>query len=672
MCPALFLFLWGDIMWHVRPVIVAMALTITVATSSTIVCAQAIPASSGQTIPAENILDIEPDAKVDEQLFMVRRLEFLHAALPTSLEDQKQITVQLASLRHELVRGEEYAKTKRMDDLLITMYSDSIRLADEYAELLTDLGVLDRELYRKAVQQTANDITDSGVGGFVLGAGMAVSNIAPPVAAVVLVGWAVKKSVDVYLKEKRIENERKVAIERRMTQFLTARSRILARTEIQAGVLAEKFHWAPNEVGFDQDENEARRIRVAVEGKDYDFLLRYAEMLKLARPRDPFVHAASGELWAFLAAAKIDDGNDGAAIRMRTAAIGDYRRGAELVPAGKIHDQLRAGYLASAAENASLLLYHSQKRDELPLTLVNTAFKYLPRDPDGRLTHIKAFALARNGRYDDASTLIEKYGAIIGRDAQFHYDFACILSMAGNNDDAITHLKTAWEKGNRNVRGIKKDRDLAGVRIGKASAIAELLKPNWEGAIEYGVVWNDFVVKNKSDYPLNNVVVRATWKGADGTDYAEVYWAKSIAAGGSRTFQSAFDDASKSKESVKDRVVKLMSDESRTVQAGKIKDVLGGYMGIATLMRDDGYIKTTSKVRLDVADAGKNRLRFRMYDGGVAFAGVADDLRDGFAIVDGVDRFRVWFEGKIAYGLCQTASDAQNNDFHVFWLTNRR
>jgi len=536
-------------------------------------------------ISANKTLNVKSDAVVDEQLYLLRRLEFLYTLWPTGLGDRQEVTKELAALRHEFVRSIEFAKLKGMDDRLITMYRDSIDMADRYSELLTDLGAIDRDFYRKSIQQETDAGVDNFTEGFGLGGGLAMAGVEPVTATVVIGGMAIKQAVARYQQQQQLDEQRSLAVERRANQYLVERSRLLGRIEVQAGVLAEKFDWGKQEVGFDQDEKESQQVLSAVQNNDFAFLLHRAETLKRVRPRDAFVFSGSGELWAVAAAVIIDDDMDDLAAEMRAAAVKDYLRAVELIPAGSFHDELRAEYMWNAAKNASLTLYHSRQRSELPITLANTALALRPRDTDGRIRHTRAFALARNGLHEDAIKLFDDVGTVRGRNGDFYYCLACLYSMAGKVDESMTHLRKSWALGQRNVRGSKKDGDLAILRDKKSADFEELVKPHWGWEIKYGFVWNNIVVSNNGEFPLRNVAIRTTWKGIDGNGHSEVYWADVVQAGGRVEFQGVFDDASKSKADDKKCVTMVTSEETRGVHRAKARNVLGRYAGTATLMK---------------------------------------------------------------------------------------
>jgi len=624
-------------------------------------------------IATDKTLNLTPDAKVDEQLYLIRKLEVLHSRCPTELEDSEKVSRELAALRHELVRALEFAKAKGMDDRLVTMYSDSIEMVDRYGELLSDLGALDKEFYRKSIQQSI----EAGVAGFkegsALGSALAAAGIEPTTATFAIAGMTIKKAVEEYQQQKQLEEEKNRALERRLSQYLNERSRLLARIQIQAGALAEKFGWGAHEVGFDEDEKESQQILAAVESGRYDLLLERAKTLKKLRPRDPFVYAASGELWALMARSTIRDDMDDVGASLRAAAVKDYLRAVELIPAGKFHDDLRVQYLWKAAFNGSLMLYHSRQKNELPITLANTALALRPLDPDGWIRYVRAYALARNGYHDEAIALFETVGAVQGRDKRFHYELARLLSMAGRVDEAMLHLKTAWDMGERRVRWLKKDKELARLRIRKAVDFAELIQLHWEWRIDYGFFWNDFVVENKGSYSLRNVAIKATWKDTSGATYSEVYWTDAIPAGGTVKFQGVFDNASKRKADNEGCKASILADEIRSPHPPKGKDVIGRYTGVATVMRSDGSdVKTSSEATLDVEDAGAGKLRLNFSGGGAVIEVVANDLWDGSTGADvemgSIQRIRVFFDETTVYGWCQNSTDAANGYIRAFWL----
>jgi hypothetical protein len=90
--------------------------------------------------PAERVYDLVTDKNVDEQLYLVRRLEMLHSIFSSTESNADQLAADLFATRFEMTRIEEYARAKSMDDRLIQLYGDSIKLVDQYANVLMDSG----------------------------------------------------------------------------------------------------------------------------------------------------------------------------------------------------------------------------------------------------------------------------------------------------------------------------------------------------------------------------------------------------------------------------------------------------------------------------------------------------------------------------------------------------
>ncbi len=466
-------------------------------------------------IASDRTLDVQPAANVDEQLFMLRKLDFLYGKWPQDLEDREQAAQQLASAKHELVSNLEHVKAKGMQDRLVGMYSDSIQLADRYGPLL-------------------------------------------------------------------VAELNQAEFEREIELYSLEHSRLVGKLQAQAEALAEQLGWDRKEVGFDLHGEDARQFLEAVLRGDYALVQNRLEGLKRVRPRDPFLYAGVGEVFAQQAEILADQHHVQAAIAKHQAAVSEYLRAVELIPFGPFHDELRAEYLWNAAQNADMELYYSGEKGEQPITLANTALKYWPDDPVGQIRHTKAFALARNDFFDEAQKLYEQVGQVRKQDAQFHYGRACLRSMAGEFDDSIADLKAAWAQGYRAVRSMRQDRDLSEVRRAKQSEFGELIAPNWDWNIEYGSSQNNLTISNKSEYALTSLAVKATWKGKDGTMRTEVYWADALPAGETYTFQGVFDSATPGNTDGTACVANISSEELRDVDGVKGQDVLGQYSGIAT------------------------------------------------------------------------------------------
>lgn len=618
----------------------------------------------------EKPFQLNPDPKADEQLFMVRQLEMLHAGWPTDLSDREVVEPHLVELRQSVNRCLEYTKARKMDAGLQSMYADTLKLIDSYAELLIDLGVLDREYQRRATEQSTADTTDSATKGFSLGSAMAAAGVEPHTAFVIGTGMLIKEGFASYQKSQRLADERAAALERRQNLYIAEHSRVLARIQVQAGMLCEKYGWRKSEVGFDQDEAETQQVREALEQFDLGFLQNRISHLEEVRPRDPFVHFAKGllaevrcELWR---------SDDEMAAHACAEAVKDYLRAAELIPKGTFHDDLRAALLEQAAWCAATTSYYKQERSSRALEIVQAALTFQPRDPSGAIRYAKAVALARAGKHEEAVATVEGIVPLVRDVPELPYVYACLLSQAGRYDDALVALKEAIRNGIEEIRWIRRDRDLDALREHRAAAFEELVRPGWGWAISYGFVWNDTVLQNRSSFPLTYAMLKTEWVSREGKKSTEIYWADTVAAGGSFTWQGTFDEASQSQADTTKCSAMLFCDENRAVRAVALEALQGTYRGLATLHAADGKdCKNTDDVELEVTAGGeKALLRIRTGTNTAEFA--LDPLYDGSTSATreangGYETVSLFVQGDTLYGWYQNASDATAGEIRAFW-----
>ena len=609
--------------------------------------------------------DLTPDPKVDEQLFMIRQLEHLYSQWPRDFGDPKNVAKDLARVRHQLVRGEEYAKEKTMDKRLIDMYEESIKLADNYSDFLKNINLIDGDFYDKKISEDQINLIGKTAEG--LGAMVAVG-FEPISASAILVEKLIRSEIESDSRNKKHEREKAFEIQKETNKYLNARSKTFGKIEIQADVLAEKLKLEPLEVGFDQENNDDEKVYKAWKEQDVDFLYQRIENLKKIRHRDPFVYFESGlilDQTANIYKSKNTLDSDSLCEYALKLAVDDYIRAVQLVPKGKQHNSIRANFIKSAAASASNLLYHSKKKDELSIWLANRALEIQPLDPDAKVRFIKAFALARNGRHDESLKIFEDCKNIIGDNYGVYYDWACLLSLAGKYDESFEKLKIAWDKGFRNIRWLKMDYDLSALRDKKNLEIKSLIAISLNYEIDYGFVWNNIGYTNNSEFDLVNFASRNIWIDKNGKEYIEVYFAKKVPVGKTTWFKGVFDGASPKQN--KDFQWSVVCDENSRVKPIGGLDCKGSYKGYATLGKiDKSSIETTEAIKLEVFSDENGAIRVLVNGSTI----IKDSLiRDCFVkqsgeTVSGV----VFFSNKLAYGWYQLPKDKDGEFTRAFWV----
>ena len=609
--------------------------------------------------------DLNPDPKVDEQLFMIRQLEHLYSQWPRNFGDPKNVAKDLARVRHQLVRGEEYAKEKTMDKRLIDMYEESIKLADNYSDFLKNINLIDGDFYDKKISEDQINLIGKTAEG--LGA-MAAVGFEPISASAILVEKLIRSEIESDSRNKKHEREKAFEIQKETNKYLNARSKTFGKIEIQADVLAEKLKLEPLEVGFDQENNDDEKVYKAWKEQDVDFLYQRVENLKKIRHRDPFVYFESGlilDQTANIYKSKNTLDSDSMCEYVLKLAVDDYIRAVQLVPKGKQHNSIRADFIKSAARSASNLLYHSKKKDELSIWLANRALEIQPLDPEAKVRFIKAFALARNGRHDESLKIFEECKNIIGDNYMVYYDWACLLSLAGKYDESFEKLKIAWDKGFRNIRWLKMDYDLSALRDKKNLEIKSLIAISLNYEIDYGFVWNNIGYTNNSEFDLVNFASRNIWIDKNGKEYTEVYFAKKVPVGKTTWFKGVFDGASLKEK--KDFRWSVVCDENSRVKPIGGLDCKGSYKGYATLGKiDKSSIETTEAIKLEVFSDENGAIRVLVNGSTI----IKDSLiRDCFVKQFGETvSGQVFFSNKLAYGWYQLPKDKDGEFTRAFWV----
>lgn len=620
----------------------------------------------------ESIYALVTDKEVDEQLYLVRRLELLHRVFAADLSKGDQLAADLLATRYEMARIKEYAEAKSMDKRLVELYADSLQLIDQYSKVLMDIGAIERQFERDLSEHTITGITRGFTEGLEAGGGMAAVGVEPMTGAAIIAGLAIEKTYSAQQQRQKLQDEKDFTKLRRYHDFEVERSRLLGRIQVQAGILAEKFKWLPTEVGFDSTAEEEEQLLAAVGRGDYGIARERLDAVRKLRPRDPFVCEKLAQVRLLEVNAVTDDQGDLERISILKKAMQDRIRAAELVPSDHLHDPMRAAFLMGAADIASSALYFAEKHSTLPLQLANAALQFNRRDPEGEIQQSRVIALMRTGDHSQALASLDQLGRLHGIDADQHLLMARVLSSSKNPVESIAHLHLAWKLGQHDVRALRRHRELRCVRDEAKNAFEKLVAPSWSGEVSYGYVWNDFTFKNHSSFPLTDVAIKTSWQDADGKELVEIYWIDAMEAAGTAVLSNVFNSASDNRESPPKVTSEVICDESRSVEPTLTINALGDYRGIGTCCSWDG---------LKVFDSSDLQLSIRRDADGITAASLKsesrqtelliDDIRDSCCFlkrrVDDVVVGGMWFSGNVAYGWYLDPARDDGGRI-VFWL----
>lgn len=610
-------------------------------------------------------LEFDPEPQVDERLVLLRLLEYLHCKFPVDFEDGRPCAAALAALRSAFAGG---ASAPGATPLLGELFLDSARLCDRLARWLGTAGALtdlaDDALFAQSPADLAADLA--------LGGGRAYVGSEAVAVTMETVAVELREAAGDLLAE--FPQPAASALRRSLDGWLADRARLLKRAADLADDLRAERGWAEGEAGFDSDDDPAEAILDAEDADDRGYFRGRMKLLRQRRARDPFVHLSCGATRVEWAEQAHIDGDDETAVPQLIAAVDDFLRAVRLLPSDAYFDPLRSDCLLAAACAAEALAYHARRRDDLALVLADAALRYRPRDPCGRIAHVRSLALARCGRCVEAVSLRKKSAAAEDAEAGKHYDLAALYSMAGKPDEALSHLKAAWDLGRRDVRWMRRDRDLENLRRERPAEFERLVAPSWtfETASVGGGCGLTAAARNHSAFALHNVALRASWTGVAGVASYEVYWTSDLAAGAGRRFTGLFGGTPMPIEWRSSLRVAMLCDETRDVHPPKLAEVVGLWSGVSTRMPTAGEaaVKCSLPLRLFVEKGAGARLALEFSDAAADLRLTADALRDGRALAAsrGGPRAALFFHGDFAYGWCQSAEEAAMDDLRAFWL----
>jgi hypothetical protein len=254
----------------------------------------------------------------------------------------------------------------------------------------------------------------------------------------------------------------------------------------------------------------AARVTELSERNDFNGLLLVAKEQAALRPRDPFVRLSEG-IFSSLAE------NAGSSILIEGAK--SCLEAANWVPKPAVYDPFRfqcvgvAAVVASAARDQEMLSgaepFGSTTTGRFAVELWRKLREYEPADPAGECREGLAFALMRVNRLEEAKSLAAEIASLRGASDSYRYNMACLHSRTGDSAAALSDLRQAIRGGAIEIQYVKQDANLLALRREMKREFDDLTSVKWRWSIAWGLLNDDIVVTNDSEFPLTNVVVEA-------------------------------------------------------------------------------------------------------------------------------------------------------------------
>lgn len=477
-------------------------------------------------------LDLMPDPRADEQLFLLRVLETLYERWP-SPADEATRKAAISQHRQLAFQHAEHARSRNLDPAIAEQYEQIAELLNVYDETIDEIARTSREARALIEHQANEDIAQSSSGAGVF-AGKAYAGGASGADAILL--WAGLTAMDFLIrnngKSEQITEAERAESSRLVRAFSTRYEEQVARAQSTATRLTEKYGWAAGEAGFDIDAAQGLAVHELVQKGDYREIARLQAAKLRRRSRDPFLlvgHALS-RTSATGGAASLSDFE---------AAAADCVKAARLVPAGSLYDPYRADCVGVAGLLTNLAATNQMagrgwaagpfSEGPAAVRLWKTYLALNPTDETGVGRAQLAWALASSGHLWEALEQASDVANRFQRDREFVYNHACLLALNGRTFESFQKLKHAIEQcGYADISHARTDPDLAAVRSTLAWPFNDLTRVKFEWSIDWGMFSDDICLTNSSPFPLTDVSFQAVVCSKGYSDWTQTFRAPRI------------------------------------------------------------------------------------------------------------------------------------------------
>ena len=469
---------------------------------------------SPKQIPTKEPVVITTDPSSDERLFLVNLLVSMYNKLPNSQADGQSYQKTLGQLRFKANQRLEDIKQRNLDDTLAGMYTDFISVVDEYGNIFTQYGKIERAAVAREEKETmesgfnagfsggqriatAHDNGDSGSSAIMQGAALAIGQFL----------W------DNYNRSKERDQVKADALREANQQFQNSYSTYLAKAQNGALYLSQKYSWQTGEAGFDGSQTRRR---------DPFLLCKQAYQNAVTRqcPPKEMLEWAKQCIYA-----------------------------ADLVPAGVIYDDYRADFLWNAgviASRASEIKIGNQQWSKAynedaayAVQIWLACLKYFS-DPIGKCRARLAWEHIKTGNLAEAFRLANEVYPLLKDDINYCYHMACLNSALHDTDTSFKWIEYIINTlGYNNVNYLKNDPNLEDVRAKQKTRFDNLVTVKLTWQVVYGVLFDDIVVYNNSAFSVTDVNFNGNFTSKDGRNKNVRLAVNFIGAGKSYTWPNA-------------------------------------------------------------------------------------------------------------------------------------
>jgi hypothetical protein len=423
---------------------------------------------------------LQAASTVDEELFLVSVLEDTYASWPKP-EHASESSEWIAQTREAVRFLRSTIDAHRLHGDVAQLYDGCLQLLQAYEQYSINVGAINAQ----AVEDAERGVAEAGVKGALAGLIEALRS------------GSTSDDVNKAAKDKAIDSlsDKGVEILFARQKALTSEAQKL-QTQIQATLsdaqniaarLTRDLGWNFGEVDFNDLDNAHLNTWVT------------------QRARDPFVLCKAARQ----------------GVEQEQTAEGLIKRATQcvqaalLVPDGDAYSGYRANFISYAIwmglDGVALeQKYYTGRRSFMAipgLRMVRTYLVLEPTDPEG-FGHMElARALAFTGRYPEALTAAEVASRYYKDDSGFLYRYSKLLILNGYVDASVEALRRSLQLGFSEITSLRTDPDFAGLRRARQEQFEALTAVRMHSQISWGVMLDDVVLHNDSDFPLTHLKI---------------------------------------------------------------------------------------------------------------------------------------------------------------------
>lgn len=469
----------------------------------TVLAEHARPPASAQEAVAE-----PAPSTYGEEYILMRASELFFETLPFQPDGSIEFGTASAKIRAEAIRFKVRAEAVGAHPAVVRAFEDFVSLLDRQSAYLKETDQIHNQAFDQAIKNGMDSGLKSGAIGAqtysVLSQSENLTNKQAIGAAVAL--GSISLIVDVWSKSRDLSAQEKAGMEERSRYLGDQITATLERTRQNFQELAVLRGWKQDEVGWDFFRESWDLPTGLNEQERLAKLLEKAKRQHLARPADPFACQAHNLLRAYMAntPAELDRISEECEANFRDfpddSVYLEFRLGA-LLAAGVLSNTARIEERRQGGQAGSTA---ATRRS---LTTWRRAIELFPSDPDGNMRRGLAIARSLDGDVFIAPAEIQEMAALLKNDPRACYDFAWLLSEAGEIEASLASLESALRAGMTTPSFARADPMLAAVRSVSPEKFDRLTKPRWTCEVKSGTVFADVVFTNHSPFPLTGVTV---------------------------------------------------------------------------------------------------------------------------------------------------------------------